>query len=87
MDMTAVPAEVDRETSDKTALLGMLLISAGAMVVEIALTRVFSLALYYHYAFLVVGMAMLGLGEVGGLPGGCCARHSNGPREAALPAT
>ncbi len=43
----------------------MLLVSTGAMVVEIALTRVFSLALYYHFAFLVIGLAMLGLGAGG----------------------
>ncbi len=66
MDVTVVPAEVDREIPEETVPLGMLLVSAGAMVVEIALTRVFSLALYYHYAFLVIGLAMLGLG-LGGL--------------------
>jgi SAM-dependent methyltransferase len=50
----------------KNQFAGIFLISLGAMVVEIAFTRVFSFLLFYHYAFLVIGLAMLGL-AIGGL--------------------
>lgn len=59
-------ARPDGAQAGKGTLLGMFSISLGAMVVEISLTRVFSLVLYYHYAFLVIGVAMLGL-AIGGI--------------------
>jgi hypothetical protein len=37
------------------------LVSAGAIAFEIALTRIFSLLFQYHYAFLAVSLAVLGL--------------------------
>lgn len=51
--------------ADKRTLMGMSLISLGGMVVEIALTRVYSLVLFYHFVFLVIGLSMLGLAAGG----------------------
>ncbi len=66
MDASVGLAGLNREAPRSPVLLAMLLVSLGAMVVEISLTRVFSLVLFYHYTFLVIGLAMLGL-AVGGL--------------------
>jgi len=44
---------------------GIFLCSASAISFEIALTRVFSISLGYHFAFMIVSMAMLGLGLSG----------------------
>jgi hypothetical protein len=42
--------------------LSLLIISFGLLMFEIALTRVFSLMLAYHYVFIAVSVALLGLG-------------------------
>ncbi|MSQ81394.1 MAG: hypothetical protein EXR77_00515 [Myxococcales bacterium] len=44
----------------------MLLLSLAALALELLITRIFSATLYYHYAFLVLSLAMLGL-SAGGL--------------------
>ncbi|MFN4133245.1 MAG: hypothetical protein ACK4GQ_02620, partial [Candidatus Hadarchaeales archaeon] len=43
-------------------VLGILIISLSLLMFEIALTRVFSVVLAYHYVFIVVSTALLGLG-------------------------
>lgn len=45
--------------------LGILLLSAGTVLFEITLTRVFSVAQWYHFAFMVVSLALLGFGVSG----------------------
>ena len=45
--------------------LGILLLSAATLLFEITLTRVFSVAQWYHFAFLVVSLALLGFGVSG----------------------
>lgn len=45
-----------------TTCSGVLLLSGSVLVYEIALTRIASLILTYHYAFLVVSLSLLGLG-------------------------
>jgi len=42
--------------------VGIFLLSAAVLLVELLLTRIFSVAFYYHLSFLVVSLAMLGLG-------------------------
>jgi len=46
-------------------VVGIFFLSLGVLVYEIALTRVFSVALSYHYVFLVLSVAMFGLGAGG----------------------
>ncbi len=47
------------------ALLGMGLLSAAMLLLQVALTRVFSIAQFYHFAFLVISLALLGFGASG----------------------
>lgn len=48
-------------------LLGMAVLSASSLLLQVALTRVFSIAQFYHFAFLVVSLALLGFGASGSL--------------------
>jgi len=41
---------------------GILLLSAVTLLFEITMTRVFSVAQWHHFAFMVVSLALLGLG-------------------------
>jgi len=45
--------------------LAVFLLSAATLVFEITLTRVFSVAQWYHFAFMTVSLALLGLGASG----------------------
>jgi hypothetical protein len=45
--------------------LGLLLLAAGTLSFEIALTRLFALAQGYHFAFMAVSLALLGAGASG----------------------
>lgn len=44
---------------------GIALISASVLMLELVLTRVFSVTLYYHFAFLAVSLALFGGGAAG----------------------
>ncbi len=44
---------------------GLLLISAAALCFQINLTRLFSVSQFYHFAFMVVSIALLGMGASG----------------------
>lgn len=48
-------------------LLGIFLFSFSSLSYEIALTRIFSISLWYHFAFMVISIAMLGIGASGTL--------------------
>ncbi len=45
--------------------VGLFLLSAATLALEIHLTRVFSVAQFYHFAFLSVSLALLGFGASG----------------------
>jgi hypothetical protein len=51
-------------SKEKTGVLlaGVYLVSLAVMVLEVTLTRLFSVVLYYHYVFIVVSFTILGLG-------------------------
>lgn len=52
----------------KTSLyLGIFLISIATLSLEVSLTRVFSVSLWYHFGFLVISLALLGFGASGTL--------------------
>ncbi len=44
---------------------GIFLFSFSSLSYEIALTRIFSISLWYHFAFMVISIAMLGIGASG----------------------
>src|SRR5256885_16763241 len=50
---------------DRTLLAGLALTSFAALLLELALTRLFSVVLFYHFAFLAISIALLGLGAGG----------------------
>ena len=56
------------EVPETTVLTGLALTSFAALLLELALTRLFSVVLFYHFAFLAISIALLGLGA-----GGVCA--------------
>jgi len=51
-----------------TLVAGLALSSFSALLLELSLTRLFSVVLFYHFAFLAISVALLGLGA-----GGVCA--------------
>src|SRR6201984_3876387 len=53
------------QTAERILLLGIGLSSFAALVLEFALTRLFSVVLFYHFAFLAISIALLGLGAGG----------------------
>src|SRR5512142_2211511 len=50
---------------ERTLLAGLALTSFAALLLELALTRLFSVVLFYHFAFLAISIALLGLGAGG----------------------
>jgi hypothetical protein len=58
-------AGTSSKTRDHTLLAGIALSSFAALLLELALTRLFSVVLFYHFAFLAISIALLGLGAGG----------------------
>src|SRR5207248_7274382 len=52
-------------SSDRSLLTGVALSSFSALLLELGLTRLFSVVLFYHFAFLAISIALLGLGAGG----------------------
>ena len=50
---------------DRSLRLSLILISAATLTFEITLTRLFSVAQFYHFAFMIVSIALLGFGASG----------------------
>src|SRR5436305_13321817 len=46
-------------------LAGVALVSATLLMTELALTRIFSVIMYYHFAFLAISIALFGLSASG----------------------
>lgn len=67
MSETAVlPKPTQSKPVTATApLAGVALASFAALLLELALTRLFSVVLFYHFAFLAISIALLGLGAGG----------------------
>lgn len=68
MSQTIVAAPEQRQVAvvpESTLLAGIGLSSFAALLLELALTRLFSVVLFYHYAFLAISVALLGLGAGG----------------------
>ena len=49
----------------KHLLAGVFLISSGALALEVVLTRIFSVTMWYHFAFLAISMALMGSATAG----------------------
>ncbi|HEX6464220.1 MAG TPA: hypothetical protein VFZ98_07205, partial [Vicinamibacterales bacterium] len=46
-------------------LFGVALVSASLLITELSLTRIFSVTMYYHFAFLAISIALFGLSASG----------------------
>ena len=56
---------VNRPVRGKVLATGIALSSFSALLLELGLTRLFSVVLFYHFAFLAISIALLGLGAGG----------------------
>ncbi len=69
MSETAVvaerPQQITPETGRRLHLAGVAVMSFASLLLELALTRLFSVVLFYHFAFLAISIALLGLGAGG----------------------
>src|SRR5437870_9615400 len=54
-----------RDLPSTAQLLGVALISCALLMTELALTRIFSVTMYYHFAFLAISIALFGLSASG----------------------
>jgi len=62
---TVAPASIPSRNAGWTFLAAIGLNSFAALLLELALTRLFSVVLFYHFAFLAISIALLGLGTGG----------------------
>src|SRR5215831_19446021 len=53
------------EIPERMLLAGIALTGFAALLLELSLTRLFSVVLFYHFAFLAISIALLGLGAGG----------------------
>ena len=51
--------------ADRLTLAGVAAVSAALLMTELALTRIFSVTMYYHFAFLAISIALFGLSASG----------------------
>jgi spermidine synthase len=61
----AAPVSPSTEIPERIVVVGIGLTSFSALLLELALTRLFSVVLFYHFAFLAISIALLGLGAGG----------------------
>src|ERR1700757_4274475 len=50
------------QTLSGSTMLAVVLVSLSSLLLELALTSLFSVALFYHFAFFAISVALLGLG-------------------------
>jgi hypothetical protein len=60
------PGSVSRPSSWPLLYLAVALTTSATLLLELGLTRIFSVVFYYHFAFLAISIALFGLG-VGGV--------------------
>jgi hypothetical protein len=65
--ITARPAAVPGVAlnAHRAATAGVAAVSAALLMTELALTRIFSVTMYYHFAFLAISIALFGLSASG----------------------
>ncbi len=62
---TANSSAEHRELTHRELTRGIFFLSFGMLLLEITLTRIFSFAISYHFAYLTIATAMLGFGSAG----------------------
>src|SRR3954466_7730010 len=48
-----------------SSIMSIALVSGTLLMIELALTRIFSVTMYYHFAFLAISIALFGLSASG----------------------
>jgi spermidine synthase len=54
-----------KPASATTTMIAVALVSFASLLLELAMTRLFSVVLFYHFAFFAISVALLGLGSGG----------------------
>src|SRR5205814_5532274 len=63
--MSELEIEARQERISSRHYLGIFLLSLATLLLELSLTRVLSVSLWYHFGFLVISTALLGFGASG----------------------
>src|SRR5437762_4964575 len=63
--MSELESEPRQERISSRHYLGIFLLSLATLLLELSLTRVLSVSLWYHFGFLVISTALLGFGTSG----------------------
>src|SRR5690242_3210412 len=63
--LTDLPGVEASSVNINRALVAIAVMSCASLLLELALTRLFSVVLFYHFAFLAISVALLGLGAGG----------------------
>src|ERR1041385_6860543 len=63
--LVAEPQAPSVQMSLRTVMLAVALVSFSSLLLEFAMTRLFSVVLFYHFAFFAISVALLGLGSGG----------------------
>src|SRR5580765_966138 len=61
----ASPSSSSRPDAPAEVLVAVACVSAALLMIELALTRIFSVVMYYHFAFLAISIALFGLSASG----------------------
>src|SRR5437660_4290196 len=61
----AEPQTASTPIISRTVILAVALVSFSSLLLELAMTRLFSVVLFYHFAFFAISVALLGLGAGG----------------------
>ncbi|HYX51823.1 MAG TPA: hypothetical protein VE783_00105 [Candidatus Limnocylindrales bacterium] len=68
MTRAALDPEIQPEIAQvapRTVMVAVALVSFASLMLELAMTRLFSVVLFYHFAFFAISVALLGLGSGG----------------------
>jgi hypothetical protein len=68
MSQTTISPQSERATMllvPVTVVLAVAMVSFSSLLLELAMTRLFSVVLFYHFAFFAISVALLGLGSGG----------------------
>src|SRR5215813_15463015 len=63
--LAADPQTTPIQITSRTVIVAVALVSLASLLLELALTRLFSVVLFYHFAFFAISVALLGLGSGG----------------------
>src|SRR5215475_14747443 len=68
MSQTLISPEIQNtraQTGRHAVMLAVALVSFASLLLELAMTRLFSVVLFYHFAFFAISVALFGLGSGG----------------------